>query len=350
MSLIERLLRSIPYVRRPYFERDAARAEAQALRGKLAIGLDALAPDVRTFFPNEDLFLRPGDDARQDSRVGEFRPHIKNAITKQDRALEIGPSLNPIVPKAEGYDVAVLDHVDQAGLVAKYAVYGLDTSVIEPVDFVWHGGSLAETVRHAQYDAIVAAHVIEHAPDFAGFLADCSAILAPAGALYLIVPDKRYCFDFFQPLTDVAKVLGDRRAKRTGHSFESYYRAAAHVNNPHMIAWDQRGLTDPRFPHGEPKAMRYFAERSSASTQYEDTHANYFTPMSFMMLVDELRYLGEIDLEVTLLTRARGCEFLAVLRKAAVREEDADAFQARKMRAYKVLMIEEMERIQSVGA
>jgi methyltransferase family protein len=333
----------------PVFRDDVARAEAQALRAKLTGGLDALAPDVRKFFPDERHFLLPGDDERQDRQVGGFRPYIRRAIAKQDRALEIGPSLNPVLPKAEGYDVAVLDHVDQAGLVAKYAVYGLDTSVIEPVDFVWHGGSLAEAVQHAQHDAIVACHVIEHAPDFVAFLTECSEILTSGGALYLIIPDKRYCFDFFQPLSDVAKLLGDHRAARTQHSFESFYRAGAHVNNPTTIAWDQRGLGNPRFPHGDPKAIRDFAERSSASGQYEDMHENYFTPMSFMMLIDELRYLGEIHLAVTLLSRARGCEFLAVLRKADATDETADAFLARKMCAYKVLMIEEMERIQSIG-
>ena len=347
MSLIERLLRAIPYVRRPYLQRDAARAEAQALRAKLVGGLDALAPDARTYFPEDNLFLLPSDDARQDRLVGEFRPFVQHAITKQARALEIGPSLNPVLPKAEGYDVAVLDHLDQAGLVAKYAALGLDTSAIEPVDFVWRGESLADAVEHARYDAIVAAHVIEHAPDFVSFLADCSTMLAPAGALYLIVPDKRYCFDFFQPLTDVAKVLGDHRAKRTSHSFESSYRVAAHVYNRQAIAWDQRGLTTPRFAWDDPKERRDFSERSSTSSQYEDMHANYFTPMSFMMLIDELRYLGEIDLTATLLTRARGCEFLTVLRKAGAPEEDADKFLARKMCAYRVMMVEEMERIQS---
>ncbi|MEA2927645.1 MAG: hypothetical protein QOG38_73 [Hyphomicrobiales bacterium] len=350
MSLIERLLKAIPYVRRPYFERDAAHAEAQALRAKLAGALDTLAPDVRKFFPNESLFLLPGDDEPQDRRIGEFRPYIRRAVAKHDRALEIGPSLNPVLPKSAGYNVAVLDHADQAGLVAKYSVYGLDTRVIEPVDFVWRGGSLAEAVKRSQYDAIAACHVIEHAPDFVAFLTDCSEILTRAGALYLLIPDKRYCFDFFQPLSDVAKVLGDHRAQRAHHSFESFYRAGAHVNNPHTIAWDQRGLGNPRFPHGDPKAIRDFAERSSASGQYEDMHENYFTPMSFMMLVDELRYLGEIDLQVALLSRSRGCEFLAVLRKADAPDETAETFLARKLCAYKVLMIEEMERIQSLGA
>jgi SAM-dependent methyltransferase len=350
MPLIERLLKTIPFVRRPYFQRDAARAEASALREKLAGTLDALAPDVRRFFGNANHFLLPGDDERQERSVGEFRPYIRRAIAKENRALEIGPSLNPVLPKAEGYNVAVLDHTDQAGLIEKYTPYGVDTGKIEPVDFVWRGGSLAEAVKHARYEAIVACHVIEHAPDFVRFLTDCSGLLAPGGALYLLVPDKRYCFDFFQPLSDAAKVLGDHRAGRTRHSFESFYRNSAHVNNPHIIAWDQRGLVDPRFPHGDPKAIRDFAERCSAADAYEDVHENYFTPMSFMMLIDELRYLGEADLAVTLLSRARGCEFLAVLAKADAREERPEDFLARKLCAYRVLMIEEMERIQSIGA
>ena len=349
MSLIERWLRTIPYLRRPYVQRDAAHAEARALKARLAGGYGALAADVPTFFPGESHFILPADDEQQDQRVGEFRPYIKRSVSKRDRALEIGPSLNPVLPKAEGYNVAVLDHLDQDGLVRKYAVYGVDTGKIEPVDFVWQGGSLAEAVKHTRYEAIVACHVIEHAPDFIQFLADCSGALTADGSLYLLVPDKRYCFDFFQPLTDVAKVLGDHRAERTQHSFESFYRSTAHVHDTHTIAWDQRGLGDPRFPHADPRAIRDFAERSSTSELYEDTHENYFTPMSFMMLIDELRYLREINLDVTLLSRARGCEFLAVLRKAGGPDEDPDDFKARKMCAYKVLMIEEMERIQSIA-
>jgi predicted SAM-dependent methyltransferase len=304
---------------------------------------------VRGAFPDDNLFLLPGDDQRQDQRIGAFRPFIKRSIGKGDRSLEIGPSFNPVLPKAEGYNVAVLDHLDQAGLVAKYAVYGIDTGKIEPVDFIWTGGSLAETVTHEQFDAIVACHVIEHAPDFVQFLAACSKSLKSAGALYLVVPDKRYCFDFFQPLTDVAKILGDHRAGRTRHSFESFYRAGAHVHNRETLAWDQRGLADPNFPNGDPKASRTYAERFTGTDQYEDMHENYFTPMSFMMLVEELRYLGDIDLAVTLLSRSRDCEFLAVLRKTNARDESAKDFLARKMCAYKVLMIEEMERIQSFG-
>ena len=171
-------------------------------------------------FPNEMHFCLPADDERQELQIGTFRAYIKRSIAKADYVLEIGPSLNPVVPKAEGYNARVLDHTDQAGLVEKYSAYGLDTAKIEPVDFVWRGGSLVEATNKTRYDAIVASRVIEHAPDFIQFLIDCLQMLQPTGTLYLLVPDKRYCFDFFQSLSDVAKVLADHRAKRTRHSFE----------------------------------------------------------------------------------------------------------------------------------
>lgn len=349
MPLIERLLRSIPVVRRPYLQRDAARAEVETLKARLAGDTRALDAEVRRFFPSPQLYLLPGDDARQDREIGDFRPWIKRAVPKTARTLEIGPSFNPVLAKAEGYNVAVLDHLDAAGLIAKYGAYGVDTSKVEPVDFVWRDGSIAETAGNARYEAIVACHVIEHAPDFVRFLNGCADALTDGGTLYLLIPDKRYSFDFFQPLTDIAKVMGDQRAARTRHSFESFYRVGSSVQNAEGAhAWDQKGVAGLTFQHGDPNHSRHMAKKHTASRDYEDAHANCFTPMSFLMLIDELRYLHEIGLEVTLLTRSRGCEFLTVLRRPQGGESTPDDFLARKMCAYKVLMREELERIQSV--
>jgi len=145
-------------------------------------------------------------------------------------------------------------------------------------------------------------------------------------------------------------VLGDQRARRTRHSFESFYRVGTQVNNAEAIAWGQDGAASLRFPHGDPHFARQLADASVVTPAYEDMHENYFTPMSFMMLIDELRYLREIDLTVTTLTRARGCEFLAVLEKIdGADATSAQDFLARKMCAYRIVMSEEMERIRSIG-
>jgi 2-polyprenyl-3-methyl-5-hydroxy-6-metoxy-1,4-benzoquinol methylase len=351
MSAIERVLRRIPYVRRPFIQRDAARAELRALKAALSGASEALVAQARKHFPDEWHFVLPQDDERQDSLIRDFRQYIRQSVGRKARALEIGPSVNPVLAKADGYNVATLDHASADELVAKYDGHDVDLRKIEPVDFVWQGEPLVQAVGHARYDAIVACHVIEHAPDFVGFLRDCADILADDGTIYLIVPDKRYCFDFFQPLSDVAKVLGDHHAGRTRHSIEAFYRSAANVLKQDAIAWGQDRIVELRFAHGDPDHMWQAAKRDAGATGYIDRHENYFTPMSFTMLIDELRYLRLIDLEPRVLTRARGCEFLATLQRAkGDTNANLDAFLARKMCAYRILMVEEMERINALRA
>ena len=48
--------------------------------------------------------------------------------------LEIGPSHSPILPKAEGYNVETLDHLDRNGLKEKYALHDVDVEKIEEVN------------------------------------------------------------------------------------------------------------------------------------------------------------------------------------------------------------------------
>lgn len=355
MSAIERLLRTIPYVRRPFFQRDAALAELAQARADLVEAhaalirpKGALSDKFRRTFADESWFVLPSDDKRQNEVVGDLRAYVKRAIPKHAASLEIGPSYSPILPKAEGYAVAILDHADQTELITKYTPHDVDVSRIEAVDFVWRGATIAQSLGNRRFDAIVAAHVIEHAPDFIQFLTDCWQSLNEGGRIYLLVPDKRYAFDYFQPLSDTAKVLGDHRARRTRHSFESFYRLSTAIRNDGQIAWGQGRLSSLSYIHGDPQVILPAAERSATVEEYQDAHENYFTPMSFAMLVRELRYLGEIDLDVAMLTRSRGCEFLIVLQKQGRPDSTRAAeYLAWRMRAAELLMVEELERIEA---
>src|ERR1700721_717488 len=91
---------------------------------------------------------------------------LRENVPTSSKILEIGPLCSPIFPKREGYCVFNVDHTDQAGLVAKYAPdHNVDTSAIEPVDFIWNGGSIADAApadQHGTFDVFVASHVIEH--------------------------------------------------------------------------------------------------------------------------------------------------------------------------------------------
>jgi hypothetical protein len=132
MSFIERLFRAIPYLRRPYFERDVARAAlAKARYGHISI-----SSTIRDRFDQQLWFLLAREDARQDEAIGDFRRYIAGMVGTKQAALEIGPSFNPVLPKSAGYSVTVVDHVDQSGLVEKYKPHGVDVSKIESVDAV----------------------------------------------------------------------------------------------------------------------------------------------------------------------------------------------------------------------
>jgi hypothetical protein len=192
----------------------------------------------------------------------------------------------------------------------------------------------------------VATRAIERAPDFIQFLQDCSDALNDGGKLFFIVPDKRYCFDLLQPVSDAAKIINDHRLRRTRHSFESFYRHSMTVSQDGRADWSQHPIKSIQFMHGNPRQYYEHAIQWSSQSNYVEAHENYFTPVSFLMLVDELQFLGELKLRVEVLTRSRGCEFLAVLRKDGTHPSDTlDRFLARKLSLSLLRMSEDREII-----
>jgi 2-polyprenyl-3-methyl-5-hydroxy-6-metoxy-1,4-benzoquinol methylase len=288
-------------------------------------------------------YLNADDDAAQDGAIPYFRGYVRTEIGTSATALEIGPSYNPILPKKDGYNVTVLDHDDEAGLIEKYSNLPL-VSNIEPVDLVWQDGPLSLVLRNRHFAAIVASHVIEHSPDFIQFLNDCTAALGNNGRLYLIVPDKRYCFDYLQPITDPAKVLSDHLQRLTRHPFLSFYRWSSNVTADGRGDWSQHQVCEIAFMHPDPRQNYRNALACAASDQYVDSHENYFTPISFMLLIEELHYLNCLDLSIDVLTRSRGCEFLAVLSKSKQRKT-LEEFIHVKRKLHALRMSEELEAI-----
>ncbi len=265
--------------------------------------------------------------------------------------MEVGPSLNPVIPKRLGYNVTIVDHADQATVSEKYESQGLDVSKIEHVDIVWAGDKLSETTAERDFRAIVACHMIEHTPDFIGFLQDCTELLASDGKLFLIVPDRRFCFDFLHASSDVAKVIEDHSQKRIRHSFGSLFRnstnVVASVDGSTTIAWGPHKIDNIAFANGDPHIALDSSITHSKTGEYVDSHENYFTPLSFVHLIEELRYLGFIELSVTLVSRARGCEFLIILMKAPEKSSlSPEAYLASKRRLLLGTLREERERFQ----
>ncbi len=277
------------------------------------------------------MCLHPAHDAEQDRAIGAFRPYLQGRVPRDRPAIEVGPSFSPLIPKRLGFQTRVVDHADQATLVAKYRGQVPDVDVIEEVDVIWHGEPLTDLLPAGDHAAIVASHVIEHAPDFLGFLKQLSALLAADGQILMIVPDRRFCFDAFHPLSDVAKVLADYRLERSRHSFESFYRVSSQIRGGGELGWGQGAVPTVDYISGTPPNWLTTVEEMTDAPHYIDNHENYFTPSSFALLIEETRYLGLLDLSIGTITRTRGPEFLVILEKAKPETAlDQPAFTALK--------------------
>jgi SAM-dependent methyltransferase len=246
---------------------------------------------------------------------------LLGAVSKSSRIIEIGPCFDPIAPKSKGWNSASIDHLTREGLAAKYETHpGIDVSLIEPVDFVWTGGMLSDAVppeQHGQFDVFLASHVIEHTPDLIAFLDAAQTLLKQDGVVILAVPDKRFCFDYFQPPTTTGQVLQASARHRTQHSGERAFDHFAYaVTDGGSEAWGQRPSQGLRLIHRlEDAAQEYSGYENSP--HYRDLHAWHFVPSSFELLLLELGRLGETDWQVERVKATAGWEFFAWLRRGA---------------------------------
>lgn len=241
------------------------------------------------------------------------------AVDRKGRGLEIGPSFSPLAPKAEGFDVDIVDHLDQKGLVAKYKSHGVDVSRIEPVDFVWSEGRLGDLLkRPGHYDYVIASHVIEHLPDPLGFLSDVESLLKSGGVLVLVVPDKRYCFDYLKPVSTTGQVIDasfQPRATHTPGAVLDHVMLSTKLDG--AITWNGSKTGELRFAHQIEDARNLLERAINRPDEYLDIHRWHFTPSSLKLILLDLRLLKRTSLLVVAEHETVGCEFFLSLRKAA---------------------------------
>lgn len=242
---------------------------------------------------------------------------IRSLFRSTGKGLEIGPSHAPLMPKAAGYDVEILDYMDADALRRKYAAAGVDVSSVEAVDYVSDGRPMREVIgaRH-RYDWIVASHVIEHVPDMIAFLADCEALLKPGGMLVLAVPDKRCCFDILRPVSTIGQVLQAhadcRKRPPPGAIFDDV--AYARKRNG-AIGWALGAAEPLEAVQTIDAAFRIF-DQARGNSDYIDVHCWVFTPSSFRLLVGALAACGMTGLAEQRFEPSAG-EFYAVLSAAS---------------------------------
>jgi glycosyltransferase involved in cell wall biosynthesis/SAM-dependent methyltransferase len=261
-----------------------------------------------------------------------IRSHFDRAM----RLIELGPSYNPIAPRADGWNTTIIDHASRDELLTKYRALGVATvDRIEAVDYVWQDGPLTDLIPqdlHGQFDGLIASHVGEHFPDLIGFFKSAATLLRPNGVLALALPDKRVCFDFFQPLTMTGDLVDAHRQGRTRHQRRTFFNQGAYFTMRDTdISWQHVGNVAPfRLGNSIFDALReYDAANEDPAAPYCDTHTWVFTPKSFELVMLELNLLGYADWAIRSIEPAESIEFLVWLERRRLDMSEADSQAAR---------------------
>jgi glycosyltransferase involved in cell wall biosynthesis/SAM-dependent methyltransferase len=234
---------------------------------------------------------------------GNLVEHRKNKILSRispgiKSGLEIGPLNRPVVTKCESNGlIKYIDHVSTEGLRKKFIN---DPSVsigdIVEVDYVWGDKTLVELVGGKLFDYVIASHVIEHVPNMLGWLKEVAEVLTDKGILSLVVPDKRYTFDYPRELSTPGMIIEAYLRQYRRPCPQAIFDHVAHICSVTAeAAWNEslnHRILQPQYP----TSLAYsLAQESILDEKYHDVHVNVFTPSSFLSLLEKFSRLGLLD-------------------------------------------------------
>lgn len=234
--------------------------------------------------------------------------------------LEIGPFFSPAFKRPEA-NVSYLDCLSTEELIKRAeSIEGAIIDGIPRIDYVWSGQKYADLIDR-KFAAVYSSHNIEHQHCLVTHLLDIESVLEEDGAAFLVVPDKRYCFDHFFPETTITDIVEASVEKRKNHRVKDvldHHFYTAH--NDAVRHWcGDHGINRSLSPLDEMTGTSFLTEleRLRLSEEYIDVHAWKFTPKAFNTVLDNLFHLHMIKLRVARIypTVKNSNEFYAVLIK-----------------------------------
>jgi SAM-dependent methyltransferase len=240
-----------------------------------------------------------------------------------DFGLEIGALHSPVARRPEAH-VLYVDYAPTDVLRENFRHPG-DSADIVDVDIVWGNSSLRESVGQG-VDYVIASHVIEHVPDFIGWLREVRNVLKQGGTLCLAIPDRRFTFDFHRPVSTLGDMveayLQSRKVPAIRHVFDA---AAFSRDQTHGKVWIPGETVDglPEETKGRLVPAIHLAQELVQTGEYRDTHCWIFTPASFLDIAESLSYLGYFDFEIEAFFPTRAGEIEFIVRLRAIESDEA---------------------------
>lgn len=243
------------------------------------------------------------------------RNDFVSLVPQKGKMLEIGPldnpQLNHLSPNYYSLDVfnkeqLTKNYINDPNINKE--------KIIEP-SYVIVNNDYAQIQE--KFDSILSCHSIEHMPCVVTFLNNLENLLSEDGYGYLIVPDKRYCFDHFKKESDIYDVLQLFHEKNTRPRLSANLKmltqsthndCVAHWNNEHGAINSENALM-----------QLYQGILKQFNTGiYIDSHVSHFTPQSFTEIINSLNNLQLINLKIHRIfhTLTNSNEFYVILEKS----------------------------------
>ncbi|PRD53485.1 methyltransferase domain-containing protein [Phyllobacterium myrsinacearum] len=230
----------------------------------------------------------------------DLRHTALNGLNLKGKAiLEIGPLNRPLVPRSVG-KVYYADHCSTEDLKKKY--HGnpdVPEQDICSVDINLLERTLPDAGKDfGPFDFVVASHVIEHVPNLVGWLRDIHAVLQNGGVLALVIPDKRYTFDFFRRDTEawmIDEAEAEQRWRPSLRQVIDHFTNIVHADCGAL--WSNVGASSNFRPQIAAEAIEGLIAQYQAG-KYIDTHCWMFRPDSFKPLLEEVFRRYQIGFKV----------------------------------------------------
>jgi hypothetical protein len=234
-------------------------------------------------------------EGRLFNAISNRKDFIRNIDSKKGKMLEIGPLDNPQLDY-KSPDYYSLDIFSKEELINNYFkdITVNKDKIIEPSYVIADNDYSAIKQK---FKCIFSSHNIEHMPCVVTFLNNLESILDDDGYIYLVIPDKRYCFDYFKKETDIYDVLQLYYEKNHRPRLSDVLRTQTQITHSDCQAhWnDDHGMIYP-----EVKLLRHYQDILNLYNTggYIDAHVSCFTPQSFIEIINILIDLNLIKLEI----------------------------------------------------
>lgn len=260
--------------------------------------------------------------------------------TRRLSVLEISPWDSPFL---HGETIKYFDAAD-AETLRKNAVdsHRPFADVPEKIHFVNAMGDLS--VVDEKFDIVFSSNVIEHTPDLIAHFQAVGRLLDKGGLYIIIAPDKRYCFDHYNPVSSISEVIDAFMNNREIPTLASVINSAYTLtHNDPILHWlgyhgerfgqrkdipfgldlqvevaDEKFLDDGDSLHKD-KFLHMIEKYAEAleNNNYINTHNWRFTPDSFGYIVNILTALEFINFKLYRITHTTWgrFEFIAILEK-----------------------------------